>query len=75
MKPPLVYHEAYSAPLPSSHRFPMAKFRELERCLFDSGLAHSSQMHRPLPVPRRWLELVHQRSYHEAFARDRLDRQ
>ena len=32
-------------------------------------------MHRPLPVPRRWLELVHQRAYHEAFARDRLDRQ
>ncbi|WP_415408538.1 histone deacetylase [Synechococcus sp. W2B2] len=75
MKPPLVYHEAYSAPLPSSHRFPMAKFRELERCLFGCGLADSSQMHRPLPVPRRWLELVHQRAYHEAFARDRLDRQ
>ncbi len=53
----------------------MAKFRELERCLFDCGLADSSQMHRPLPVPRRWLELVHQRAYHEAFARDRLDRQ
>lgn len=53
----------------------MAKFRELERCLFECGLANSGQMHRPLPVPRRWLELVHQRSYHEAFARDRLDRQ
>ena len=75
MKPPLVYHEAYSAPLPSSHRFPMAKFQLLERCLFDCGLADSSRMHRPLPVPRRWLELVHQRTYHEAFARDRLDRQ
>jgi acetoin utilization deacetylase AcuC-like enzyme len=75
LKPPLVYHEAYSAPLPSSHRFPMAKFRELERCLFDFGLADSSQIHRPLPVPRRWLEFVHQRTYHEAFARDRLDRQ
>ena len=53
----------------------MAKFRELERCLFDCGLADSSQIHRPLPVPRRWLELVHKRAYHEAFARDRLDRQ
>lgn len=53
----------------------MAKFRELERCLFDCGLADSSQIHRPLPVPRRWLEFVHQRTYHEAFARDRLDRQ
>jgi len=42
----------------------MAKFRELERCLFDCGLADSSQIHRPLPVPRRWLELVHQRHQH-----------
>ena len=74
MKPPLVYHEAYSAPLPSSHRFPMAKFQELQRCLFDCGLADSSRMHRPLPAPRRWLELVHQRSYHEAFSRDGLER-
>ena len=72
---PLIYHEAYSAPLPSSHRFPMAKFRELHRCLREQGLARVDQFHKPLPAPRRWLELVHQRSYHEAFARDRLDRQ
>ena len=75
MKPPLVYHEAYSAPLPSTHRFPMAKFRQLEGCLRDMGLASDGQMHRPLPVPRRWLELVHPRGYHQAFARDQLDRQ
>ena len=75
MKPPLVYHEAYSAPLPSTHRFPMAKFRQLEGCLRDMGLASDGQMHRPLPVPRRWLELVHSRGYHQAFARDQLDRQ
>ena len=40
-----------------------------------SGLAESNQIHAPLPVPRRWLETVHQRTYHEAFARGRLDRQ
>ena len=39
------------------------------------GLAESSQMHAPLPVPRRWLESVHLRQYHEAFARGTLDRQ
>ncbi len=47
--------------------------------LFDalkaSGLAESAQVHTPLPVPRRWLESVHQRCYHEAFARGKLDRQ
>ena len=40
-----------------------------------SGLAKSAQVRTPLPVPRRWLETVHQRHYHEAFARGTLDRQ
>lgn len=53
----------------------MAKFRQLDRCLRDIGLSSDAQVHTPLPVPRRWLELVHDRAYHEAFARDRLDRQ
>ncbi|MBT67409.1 MAG: histone deacetylase, partial [Synechococcus sp. NP17] len=72
---PLVYHKAYSVPLPSSHRFPMAKFRMLFQALGEMGLARPSQIHTPLPVPRRWLEHVHQRPYHEAFARGTLDRQ
>ena len=53
----------------------MAKFRQLDRCLRDIGLSSDAQVHTPLPVPRRWLELVHDRAYHEAFASDRLDRQ
>ena len=53
----------------------MAKFRLLHEALTASGLASANQMHAPLPVPRRWLETVHQRAYHEAFARGRLDRQ
>ncbi|MFZ9947747.1 MAG: histone deacetylase, partial [Vulcanococcus sp.] len=40
MRPPFVYHPAYSAPLPSSHRFPMAKFRLLHQLLQDQGLAN-----------------------------------
>ncbi|MFM7634332.1 MAG: histone deacetylase [Cyanobacteriota bacterium] len=68
MRPPLVYHPAYSAPLPSSHRFPMAKFRLLHDLLIAQGLARPEQIHQPLPVPRRWLELVHLRSYHQAFS-------
>jgi acetoin utilization deacetylase AcuC-like enzyme len=50
----------------------MAKFRLLHEALRRHGLARPDQMHRPLPVPRRWLELVHGRGYHEGFSRDRL---
>ncbi|MFN6338172.1 MAG: histone deacetylase [Cyanobacteriota bacterium] len=66
---PLVSHPAYSAPLPEGHRFPMAKFRLLVRHLRRLDLLRPETLHQPLPVPRRWLELVHPRFYHEAFAR------
>jgi acetoin utilization deacetylase AcuC-like enzyme len=69
---PLVYHPAYSAPLPSSHRFPMAKFKLLRALLEEQGLAREEQIHTPLPVPRRSLELIHSRRYHQAFARGEL---
>jgi acetoin utilization deacetylase AcuC-like enzyme len=72
MRPPLVYHPAYSAPLPSSHRFPMAKFRLLHELLLRQGLASPAQIHQPLPIPRLSLELVHPRRYHEPFSRDQL---
>jgi acetoin utilization deacetylase AcuC-like enzyme len=72
MRLPLVYHPAYSAPLPSSHRFPMAKFQLLHDHLLQRDLARPQQLHQPLPIPRRTLELVHGRAYHEAFSRDQL---
>ena len=72
MRLPLVYHPAYSAPLPSSHRFPMAKFKLLRAVLDEQWIARDEQIHRPLPVPRRWLELTHSRRYHQAFARGEL---
>ena len=50
----------------------MAKFRLLHALLHDQGLASPEQLHTPLPAPRRWLELVHQRRYHQAFARNEL---
>lgn len=70
---PLVYHPAYSAPLPSSHRFPMAKFRLLEECLRHGAFGDDRHWHQPLPAPRRWMERVHSRAYLEAFARGQLD--
>lgn len=72
MKLPLVSHPAYSTPLPEEHRFPMAKFRLLVDHLRRLDLLRDDQLHQPLPVPRRWLEQVHPRSYHEAFSRQRL---
>jgi acetoin utilization deacetylase AcuC-like enzyme len=53
----------------------MEKFRLLLEHLQRQGLARPGQLQRPLPAPRRWLELVHGRSYHEAFARGRLEPQ
>ena len=75
MHTPFIYHQAYSAPLPSSHRFPMAKFRLLHQLLLEQGLAREEQFVQPLPAPRRWLELVHEPRYHQAFARGELSHQ
>ena len=50
----------------------MAKFRLLHALLLRQGLATPEQFHQPLPVPRRWLELIHSRRYHQAFCRGEL---
>ena len=50
----------------------MAKFQLLQALLLRQGLAEPDQFHQPLPAPRRWLELVHGRPYHQAFARGEL---
>ena len=71
---PLVYHPLYSAPLPSSHRFPMAKFKLLRQLLIAQGMVQERQFHSPLSISRRDLELVHSRNYHQAFSRGTLTR-
>ena len=71
---PVVYHPLYSAPLPSSHRFPMAKFRLLQQLLLSRDLIREHQIHQPLSVSRRDLERIHQRDYHQAFSSDQLTR-
>jgi acetoin utilization deacetylase AcuC-like enzyme len=50
----------------------MAKFRMLAQHLAAQDLLRPGQLQQPLPVPRRWLELVHGRPYHQAFARGEL---
>lgn len=39
MIPPIAFHPAYEAPLPSGHRFPMRKYGLLAETLFAKGLA------------------------------------
>jgi acetoin utilization deacetylase AcuC-like enzyme len=53
----------------------MAKFHLLHQLLCEQGHSNERSLHVPLPAPRRWLELVHQRSYHQAFARGELTAQ
>ena len=71
---PVVYHPQYSAPLPSTHRFPMAKFRLLHQLPLEQGVIQANQVHQPLSIARTDLEKVHPRTYHEAFSRDCLTR-
>ena len=69
---PIVYHERYSAPLPSTHRFPMEKFRLLRSLLLEEEVIQQQQIFSPLSITRQDLERIHKRSYHEAFSRDQL---
>ena len=72
---PLVYHPLYSAPLPSSHRFPMAKFRLLHQLLLGRNLVQEQQIHHPVSISRRDLESIHDREYHRDFCRGSLSRE
>ena len=74
MSVPIIYHERYSAPLPSTHRFPMEKFRLLRSLLLEEEVIQQQQIFSPLSITRQDLERIHKRSYHEAFSRDQLTR-
>jgi len=71
---PIVYHPRYSAPLPSSHRFPMAKFRLLHNLLLERGWIRPDAVQRPVSIARRDLERIHERAYHQAFSLGQLGR-
>ncbi|MDX2213542.1 MAG: histone deacetylase [Oculatellaceae cyanobacterium bins.114] len=69
----MVYHPNYVAPLPSGHRFPMAKFRQLYEQLLTDGVAQTSQFHTPELPPREWLEWVHTPDYVQGYCEGTLD--
>ncbi len=73
MRAPIVHHPAYTAPLPSAHRFPMGKFAALMAHLVDKDLARPAQLAKPQPAPRAWLELAHTPRYVSAVLEQRLD--
>src|SRR3954447_6397342 len=73
MRPPVVHHAAYVAPLPAAPRCPMPKFARLLACLRESGLLRPEQEFVPEPAPRAWLELAHDSRYVAGVLEQRLD--
>ena len=73
MRPPVVHHAAYVAPLPAAHRFPMPKFGRLIAHLRAHGLVRPSQEFAPVPAPRPWLALAHSPTYVDAVLACCLD--
>ncbi|MCB1882459.1 MAG: histone deacetylase [Geminicoccaceae bacterium] len=72
MRPAIVHHPAYVAPLPPGHRFPMPKFGFLFRLLQAQGLAPAERVFTAAPAPRGWLELAHDPAYVSAVLERRL---
>lgn len=72
MIPELVFSQAYSAPLPANHRFPMPKFRALLETLQRRGLVDKARCHEPAPAPRAWLERVHSAGYVDEILEQKL---
>ena len=60
---PVVHHPAYVAPLPSAHRFPMAKFGRLMELLLADRVVEPLQVRRPEPAPAAVLALAHAPAY------------
>jgi acetoin utilization deacetylase AcuC-like enzyme len=67
---PIVYHDAYSAPLPAGHRFPMSKFKALLQYLLAQGAVLPAQVHRPGSADQSLLQTAHTPGY----VRDVLER-
>ncbi|MGD1937783.1 MAG: histone deacetylase [Cyanophyceae cyanobacterium] len=70
---PLVYHPEYSAPMASTHRFPMAKFRLLKNLLLRDGAIVESQFFCPELTPWDWIERIHTPDYVDAYRFGTLD--
>jgi len=70
---PVVHHPAYVAPLPSSHRFPMAKFGRLMQLLLADRVVEREQVRRPEPAGAEVLGLAHAPTYVAGVLEQTLD--
>ena len=61
--PPVVHHPAYTADMPSNHRFPMGKYRRLAEVLVEEGLVPETGFSRPELAGFEALAAVHDRTY------------
>ena len=61
--PPVVYHPAYSAPMPPGHRFPMHKYARLAQVLEEEGLVGPQGFHIAEPASFEVLSAVHDPDY------------
>ncbi|PSC02745.1 histone deacetylase [Alsobacter soli] len=60
---PVVYHPAYSAEIPSDHRFPMGKYRRLAEILVEDGVVAPGDFIEPEPASFALLSRVHDPGY------------
>jgi acetoin utilization deacetylase AcuC-like enzyme len=70
---PLVYHPDYVVPLPSTHRFPMAKFKKLYELLLRDRVVHPDQFHAPDRPAPEIIAQVHCPDYIAAYCDGTLD--
>lgn len=61
--PPIVYHPAYSAPLPPGHRFPMHKYARLAQVLEEEHLVGPEGLQIAEPAGFALLSAVHDPAY------------
>lgn len=61
--PPIVYHPAYSAPIPPGHRFPMHKYARLAQVLAEEDLIGPEGLYTATPASVELLTAVHDDAY------------
>ncbi len=64
----------YTFPLPSGHRFPIAKYALLRQRVIDEGIVPPERVHDPSPASRDDLLLVHTPDYVDRFTAGQLAR-
>ena len=68
VKLPLVFNKRYLiSRWETNHRFPMLKYKFLQELLLKTKIANLNQFFEAESVPKKSLEMVHNKNYVEAF--------